>query len=386
MHPPVASLFLDLGSSLTKGFFAYGTEPASVLTMSSDVSMPLLPAQLDFYRQRHRDMRRRPENGAWITRSDKTRVDETRAVGLLAQNFSLDTGLAERKERRAVDKILAAIGVMHACQDVPRPKGFQATPLPLRLGVVLPFDEFASHAAILTELAAHTRFEFCDMPRRFELVTAVRFAPEGYCLSRQRMLELVQQDIKPASRDLVVLMLGHRNASCLVLEQNEFQRGKSTSQGPGFMEAVKYAFQAGAFQATDTPKLLEALIRSQTKVVLTGDDYPTDISHAIQIGISAYWSALEKFLKWHLSPHLSAKTEIVISGGASTLVAKQLGAFFKQLEIERKRLTFYKSPELAQLLTANGYDVQDNPAWVSRMGDAYVGFQGLVRSPQQHAA
>lgn len=378
MNLPECTLFVDLGSSLTKGFFTNGNGQTHVLTMNSEVSFPIALKDLDIYRQLKQPQH--PDKSAWIKRGQ-----EIRAVGLLAQNFGIDTGTTERKERRAVDKILAAIGVMLTRLDLPRTKGFKSTPIPLRLGVVLPFDEFASRDAIIAELKAHSRFEFCDMPIAFEL-TDHRFAPEGFCLSRHRAVELLKRQMNPASRNMIVLMLGHRNTSFLLLEQDQFQKEKSTSQGPGFITAVKQAFKSGVFQTTDHPKLLNALVTGQTKVLLTGDDQPSDISKAVEAGLNAYWLALERFLKSNLSTYLTAKTEIVISGGASSVVLKRLETLLKKLGIDRKQIHFYNDPELAQLLIDNGYDRQDNSIWVSRMGDAYAGFKGLIYSPQKRAA
>jgi len=376
-HPHV--LFLDLGASLSKGIFADQHGYEQLLRLGSEVSGPLTLSQIEHYQ--NLNPHARPEAAAWLKRGQ-----ERRAVGSLAQNFGADTGLKERKEQRAVDKILAAIGVMAEHLDLLHPKGFQALPISLRLGVALPLDEFASRADLSQALQAATAFEFRGTALKLDLVRECRFLPEGAGLWRARVADLKARGLNPNDRTIIVIMLGHRNASVLVFKQEHIQPGASSSKGPGFSEAVHQGFQTRAFQETDQPKLFQALVSGHTKVVLTGDAAPTDLSAAVAVGLDAYWSRLERFLRLHLSPELDAQTELVVSGGAACVMRPRLHQIFDQWEIPSSRLCFYQNAALEQLLRLHQVAPDALPLWVSRMGDAYAGYKGLVANMQKLAA
>ena len=375
-HPYV--LFLDLGASLTKGIFTDQRDQEQLLRLGSAVSGPLTLGQIEHYEKLNPHAR--SEEAAWLKQGQ-----ERRAVGNLAQNFGADTGLKERKEQRAVTKILAAIGVMAERLDLLHPKGFQSLPLSLRLGVALPLDEFASRALVSQALQAATAFEFRGTALKLDLVKECRFLPEGAGLWRARVAELKARGLNPDHRTLIVVMLGHRNASVLVFQHGQLQTGASSSQGPGFSEAVHQGFQTRAFQKTDQPKLFHALVSGETKVVLTGDTAPTDLSEAVAVGLEAYWSRLESFLRLHLSPVMDSKTEFVVSGGAACVMRSRLQPLFDQWEIPPSRLCFHHNAVLEQLLQRHQVEPDELNLWMSRLGDAYAGYKGLVANTQKLA-
>lgn len=98
-------LYLDLGSSLTKGVFSDRQGQPQVLLLGSEISGELTADQIAQYEQLNPQAR--PEEVAWIKRQE-----QLRAIGSMAKNFNGGARLEERKEKQAVDKILAAIGVM----------------------------------------------------------------------------------------------------------------------------------------------------------------------------------------------------------------------------------------------------------------------------------
>lgn len=378
MLPP-NSLCVDLGSSGTK--VAYGDRANSpcLFRMSSAVSISLQPEQVQSVQ--NLNFASQPENCAWIKRSK-----EIRAVGTFAENFVLDTGVKQLKESRAVDKILAAIGVMVRQLNPPQRKGFQANSIPIRLGVVLPLAEFSSREAINLELTGCTQFDFCKLPIAFKLVDKCLFLPEGVGIWKDRCYQLKKQKVDPSNRNIVVLMLGHRNASILVFQAEHFQKEKSTSAGPGFTTAIDAAYASRSFQPADQSKIFNALVGGSKEILLAGADRPVNITEAVELGINSYWGGLERFLKDHLNPCIDDKTEIVIAGGASQVVSAQLKQYFVHYQIPSQRVIFHKSEELSKLMAPSGYSRKEKALQTSRFGDVYGMYMALSSKQHKQAA
>lgn len=313
-------LYLDLGASLTKGFFLGHHDQIIPLLMGPQVAGPLDPLRLKTVCSYNATSR--SEQCAWLEREGSTW-----AVGQLATNLSGGTYSDERKEVRAIDKILAAIGVMKE-----QLYGDESVTLLLRLGLLMPFSEFETRLSLWRTLRAIKEFKFRGKLIKLEFVGDMLFRPEGFGLCLGRMRAFRDQQYNKVSRlRLISIMLGQRNASQLVIDEGAFQGGKSNSRGPGFGQAEAAAMQAGVYQQADLPKLQEALVGGGTSVVLAGDSRPSDLSGSVRAGHTAYWSQLHAWLSATLTPQLNSRTYVMVSGGVTGITGPD-GSMMQRLQ------------------------------------------------------
>ncbi len=378
------TLYLDLGASLTKGFFLSPQGPLPLL-IGPEVSAPLDRSHLETLKSMNTHIR--PELSAWVERSG-----EIRAIGQFATNFGGESPLQERKELRAADKILAAIGVMAEYLHLGRElKGHEPINLDIKLGLLIPFSEFETRAAIYKQLRSVGTFQFRGLPLKLTLKD-LWFRPEGHGLCLSLMRDLEGRGVRSDRVKVLSLMFGHRNTSLLVVENTAFQAGKSSSTGPGFIEAESALTRVGVFQHQDQPKLCAVLLGGNPRVVLTGDTAPTDLSQQLKVAHEAYWHRLEAWLNANLTPHLGDRTYIVVGGGAcdaayqgGPTIRQRLQHYFDRLGIEASCLTYglqsavvgskeAPSPHvqaLSQLLLPFAADARELSSLVGRCGDVY---------------
>jgi len=376
-----AILYLDLGASLTKGFYLGRGDQVVPLMMGPEVAGPLDEPRLKTVRSYNANSR--SEHCAWLERDG-----QTWAVGKLATNLSGGSYIEERKEVRAVDKILAAIGVMKEqlygdASDVT---------LHLSLGLLLPFSEFETRLVLWRTLRSIPEFKFRGKSIKLEFVTDTLFRPEGFGLCPARLRAFRDQQHSKVNRlRLISIMLGHRNASQLVIDEGSFQGGKSNSRGPGFDQAEAAAMQAGIYQHSDRPKLQEALIGGNTKLVLSGDSKLSDVTDSVRAGHTAYWSQLEAWLNATLSPQLNSRTYVVVSGGVTCTfgpelsLMQRLSAHFAALGLppDHYHLGLTADPQweshpLSALMEPHALNKAELQALVSRMTDVYESFLDFV--------
>ena len=373
-------LYLDLGASLTKGFFLGHHDQVVPLLMGPQVAGPLDPLRLKTVRSYNANSR--SEQCAWLERDGSTW-----AVGQLATNLSGGTYSDERKEVRAIDKILAAIGVMKE-----QLYGDEPVTLHLRLGLLMPFSEFETRLSLWRTLRTITEFKFRGKLIKLEFVGDMLFRPEGFglCLGRLRAFREQHYD-KVGRLRLISIMLGQRNASQLVVDEGAFQGGKSNSRGPGFEQAEAAAMQSGVYQQADLPKLQEALVGGDTSVVLAGDSKPFDLAGSVRAGHAAYWSQLHAWLNATLTPQLNGRTYVMVSGGVTGVsgpegsMMQRLQDHFIALGIPPERYSLglaadplWESHPLAALLDRYALTPSELQALVARTTDVYESFLDFV--------
>lgn len=375
-------LYLDLGASLTKGFFLGHHDQVVPLLMGPEVAGPLDQPRLKTVRSYNANSR--SEQCAWLEREGSIW-----AVGKLATNLSGAVYSDERKEVRAIDKILAAIGVMkeHLYGDA-------SITLHLRLGLLMPFSEFETRLSLWRSLRTIQEFKFRGKLIKLEFVGDMLFRPEGFglCLGRLRTFREQQQQ-KVGRLRLISIMLGQRNASQLVIDEGAFQGGQSNSRGPGFEQAERAAMQAGVYQQADLPKLQEALVGGETMVVLAGDASLSDVSASVRAGHAAYWSQLQAWLNATLTPQLNGRTYVLVSGGVTGTVGPE-GSMMQRLQNhfvslglppERYSLGLVADPQweshpLAALLDPYALTKPELQSLIARLTDVYESFLDFVVS------
>lgn len=318
-------VLVDYGHSLTKVVFSVHGR-IDYLFMQPALTSPLMKEQLQLLKLHNANAE--PEDAAWLELEN-----EIRAVGSAAENFGGDTGADERKERRAAFKTLAVLGAIQERADLPQQ--FEA-----HIGLLLPMTEFVDALRVCQKIQdAAAQFSFRDRSLTLSIPLCKPY-PEGFGLFLGRRSELSLQNIAPDSRTFLILMLGHRNASILVFQNGQPQPGKSTSNGPGFREAIASGASVQGILSRDYNKLLSAFVSQNPTVVLAGESQARDVSEALRVGQATYWGQLESFLINHFVRHVDSTCEVVIGGGASQLIAPELLGFLKGLGISPSRLSF----------------------------------------------
>jgi hypothetical protein len=363
-------IYLDLGASLTKGFFFGRDGQACPLAINSLVSQPLFPSQLEGAKEL---MVGTPiDDSIWVRLSD----GQVRAVGKFAVNFAGEPWLNEQKHHQAIFKVLSAIGIMKTRLGIPIDQSIS-----ISLGILLPFSEFQSK----TEVSAVLRHEiengceFRDTPLKIE-IDQFQFYPEGVGLSLNQMRVVSLRGQNYRYTRFVVVMLGFRNASVLVFDGNTFQPGKSSSTGPGFSDALSSAMSSGtrAFQKSDEDKVLGALRGGSPSVLLSGEKRRVDISDVVQLGLSSYWGRLEGFLRSQISLHYADQCELVIGGGvvSNPFIRERLVQFLESLEFNPATSFAEHDPALAKIFQASDY--KDSPECSpDRFVDVYSSFMNF---------
>ncbi|BAS60080.1 hypothetical protein NIES2135_67220 (plasmid) [Leptolyngbya boryana NIES-2135] len=355
---------IDLGQSLTKVVFS-DRGRLDYLLMSPEVTSPLTKEHLQLLQMHNATAA--PENAAWLEVGDELRV-----VGSAAENFGGDTGADERKERRAVLKTLAVLGAIRERSQLPNQ-------LTVQVALLLPMTEFTDALKVCTKIQeAATDFSFRGQPVNLSMPLCKPY-PEGFGLFLGRRSELSLRNIAPDSRTFLVLMLGHRNASILVFQNGQPQPGKSTSNGPGFKEAIESSAAVQGILVRDYGKLLNAFVSKNPKVVFAGESQVRDVSEALRVGRATYWGQLESFLINNFVRHVDATCEVIIGGGASMLIESELIEFLNQLGIEEARRSFGEGVRRG-IADRFGHDkfALENSLSI-RMVDAFAAFQHFQR-------
>lgn len=312
---------IDLGSSLTKSFYLNQGAPHPLL-MAPEVAwvQPELLAKMHNF---NRDAE--PNQVAWVQIGE-----ETTAVGQFAQNFSGDAGLMERKERRAIHKILAMLGAMQFKLEFP-------SSITANLAVTLPITEFNDRRLLqqaLYEAAQTFVFRGEKLSIAFE---KLQIFPEGFGLFLTRRGELAAQKIDPRTRTIAVVMFGHRNLSILVFKNGVLQN-QSRSDGPGFLNAVEVAASLKGLSAS-TPYLMETIAQNLSQLRVAGQLTPLDMESINATARESYWKQVKSYLENHLP---GGDYEIIVAGGAIAPIRTELVELLQQMGLS-ERVSFADS-------------------------------------------
>ncbi len=353
---------IDLGSSLTKSFYLEQNKPHPIL-IASEIAwvQPELLTKLHTF---NRDAE--PERVAWVQVGN-----ETAAIGQFAQSFSGDMGLMERKERRAVYKILATLGAMH--QKLALPGSITA-----HISVTLPITEFNDRRFLQEALGkAAQGFSFRGRPLSINF-QKLQIYPEGFGLFLTRRGELSAQGIDPDDRTIAVLMLGHRNLSILIFKDGVLQN-QSRSDGPGFLNAVEVAASLKGLSSS-TPFLIETIAQNRSHLRVTGQFTPIDMQPVNLAAREAYWMQVKSYLKNHLP---GGDCEVIVAGGAIAPIQSELLELFQEMGL-RERVSFAEGvqQQLAELLTSVGTS-PDQHSLPLRLADVYAMFAATWATNQQ---
>lgn len=360
----ILSASVDLGNSLTKVFYSSKQGQAQPLIMLPEMAWIGLQ-QLD---ELSINKATAAEYSAWLQLND-----DVMAVGHLAVNYNGDTGIVERKQLRATYKVLAILGVLR--EKLQLPTSFTAN-----LAVMLPITEYKDRLQVQENLkSAAGKFSFRGQPISVHLQTCL-VLPEGFGLYSVCKNNLKQKGIDPSARTVFVLMFGHRNLSVLVFQNGVLQAGKSSSDGPGFHEAVKAGLAQQGLRAIDYPQLLKALALKETRIRVAGQFEAMDITNAVAAGISSYWKQVDSYLRNALTPVLTDDNcELVISGGAAWAMQSELKTLFERMGVHHRVSWASGLQNHLDSLLSHYPEYQNDVALGIRMADAFAAYQTIVQ-------
>lgn len=287
---------IDPGSSATKVAYQIGQQPIQCFAMSPFCAR--VPTDYANNRWSHEKDKIQLES-SWVNVDDTTFL-----LGRAAQKY-YDSELknSERKFTKALYKVLAILSYVQLREKVE---------LPIELGILLPFDEYATKAQLQSEL---WRFDgdliyFCEdfQPLEFK---DILIRPEGAGL----FLRGLSSKVNLQDSRIAILVIGHRNVSWLVMNNGAPSPSESITNDLGFRWMLQEVQSLSGFK--DELALAEMIVHRQ--------NIPPDMETIISTVLTQYWEQLRFFLQ------AQAPTDgVVCGGGAAWALKEQLTEFFPQ--------------------------------------------------------
>lgn len=95
--------------------------------------------------------------------------------------------------------------------------------------------------------------------------------------------------------------------------------------------------------------------------------------------LDTYWQAVLTYWQDQVMPQLEAvNTEVIISGGASSILRSRLSAYFTELGLSQRVLFTEVSPRRLEALVRGLPESAQIPSMTLRMADSYGLFRGLI--------
>jgi hypothetical protein len=261
----------------------------------------------------------RPEDEAWVEVGG-----ECCAVGYLArERFCANPALRVLKSERAQYKVLAMVGAIAARKRLP-------SRFSLQLGVLLPYGEYEDRESLRQRLAADlSDFKFRGKGYRVQL-TQFDCLPEGGGLLL-RGLERGQDGAQG-----LVVMVGYRNASYLLMERGAFRRGETRDLG--FVQMLERVVEATSGLS---PLAMAGAVCQAGKRVNRGplknlcrrlEDKPSGtrvakLVESVKSSRREYWEMLSD---WLVTCRFPSRGQVILSGGTAYYYQEELEKFFSR--------------------------------------------------------
>lgn len=314
-----------------------------------------------------------PEYEAWIEVGG-----EYYAVGNLAKKrFYAGRSLLTLKFETAVPKILAMVGAIAQTKKMPQE-------FSLSLGVLLPYGEYEDRKRFHETLKkALSNFQFRGKRYRVKLV-AFDCLPEGGGLLMRGM----DYKVNPLERDVLVIMVGYRNASFLLMEKGNLSVGETTKLGfekmlekvvesTSGLEASEIVKEVCAAGKRVKESALRPLVKS-TRAEFAASEVK-QIAKAVSSARDQYWKMLASWLEMKKFPPVD---ELIVAGGTAYYYKSELQEFFRGYQIN-----------WGQKLEPRIVDLVGESRWKSelayRLTDVYGYFfyvQSLLKKREQQTA
>ena len=213
----------DSGTSLLKILYVVNDARAKWMTMGAEY-FPLPASRADSLTL---DLgKSHPEDHAWFRTS---KSGECHTVGLLARNQRATTSIKKTKKELLAYKIIAAIGAIASREEL-------LSSFELELGVLIPYNEYRhlKEDDWLTELKkALSSFYFQGQRFRVKLLDFLCM-PEGYGIANYLNQESEKESADFNRGNSALIMLGHRNTSCLFFRRGTISQPESGTSMLGF--------------------------------------------------------------------------------------------------------------------------------------------------------
>ena len=285
---------IDPGSSATKVAYQVDDNPIKCLAMSPFCAQ--VPIDYPESRWSHETENTNLEC-SWLKVSESAFL-----FGLAAQKYyGSQVQNSERKFTKALYKVLAILAHVQIVEAVERP---------IELGILLPFDEYATKEQLKNELLKFDEdlINFCDYYQSLEF-KQILIRPEGAGL----FLRGLPSRLKVHQSRVAILVIGHRNVSWLVMKNGTPATAESTTNDLGFRWMLQEVKALSGFK--DELVLADMIVRNQ--------GIPQDMEAVIQVALANYWQQLQLFLR------AQAPTDFVLCGGGAAWTLKsQLDSFF----------------------------------------------------------
>jgi hypothetical protein len=350
------SLAFDPSSSMSKAI--YTLKPFSVEWLAMEpTAIEVSKATLEQYEGNGLG-KATPENQAWIEVEGRCY-----AVGHLAQSrFYAEAALGELKYERAAYKLVAMVGTIAAKKRLP-------PSFSLSLGVLLPYGEYPDRQAFET-LVRKSLSDFSFQGRKYRVnLEQFNCLPEGGGL----VMRGSTPGIDPQKRDLLVVMVGYRNASYLLMERGRLKRGETMPLG--FVRLLEQVREntSGLQLSEMAGPICDAGSRVREKALLPlvksqGEEWRQQdlerIVAAVKQARQQYWMILSDWLRAQRFPKVD---EIVLAGGTAYYYQREL-----EMEFPRRRCHWgdHLEEQVKNLLGEETW----HSGWAYRLTDVYAYF------------
>ena len=349
-------LAFDPSSSMSKAIYTLKSFKVEWLAMEPSV-IEVSKATLEQYEGNGLG-KATPENQAWIEVEGRCY-----AVGYLAESrFYAEAALRELKYERAAYKLVGLVGTIAAKKRLP--KSFS-----LSLGVLLPYGEYPDRQAFETLVRKSlSNFSFRGRKYRVDL-EQFNCLPEGGGL----VMRGSKLGTDPQERDLLVIMVGYRNASYLLMERGRLNRGDTMPLGfVRLLEQVRENTSGLQLPEMAGPicdagsrvrgKALQPLVKTKGEELRQQD--LERIVAAVMQARQQYWMILADWLRAQRFPKVD---EIVLAGGTVYYYRKEL-----EMEFPKRRCHWgdYLEEKVKNLLGEETW----HSGWAYRLTDVYAYF------------
>ena len=324
------TLTLDMGASISKGLYNLSTPEKNNLQteisttnhyMYMESEMITISEKmiglLDFENSVNS-----PENFAWIKL--KSKDSNVTAFGLLAKKFKAMKQTHEVKYENALDKTLAFIGA------IIRKHNLNPLKIEVALNLLIPYDEYTSRENIQKNIQKNIQnYYFQDTLIQSRLITFNCY-PEGFGGFINRASSKNQSWLK--EKKIAVLMIGHRNCTCLIFDRGSLFHGETISTG--FFDLIKDIKSNSIGQNLDDlefiiPKYFEDLEQTENILFSLVKAHKKQnqkmelqkIKSAIHNSKQKLWNIISIWLDGQVPNYLH---EIMILGGAAQYFQKEL--------------------------------------------------------------
>jgi hypothetical protein len=306
-------LAFDPSSSMSKAIYSLKSSSVEWLAMEPEV-IELSRETISHY-EANRIGESSPENQSWIEMQGNYY-----AVGYLARKrFYSERALREVKYKRAVYKVVAMVGAIATKKKL-------ASRFNLSLGILLPYGEYKNRGEFRT-MVAEALESFSFRGRKYQVkLEEFDCQPEGAGV----MLRGRETGVPLKETDVLVVMVGYRNASYLLMERGQLSRGETTKLGfVRMLEVVKES--TSGLEEEETICAISRAGKRVKQSALVGLVEAQDpqkqkaslihLANAVRVARTQYWEMLVNWIEGQKFPSTS---EVILAGGTAYYYQKEM--------------------------------------------------------------